>query len=157
MLPTSHFFVSESHVLDSWRVGCYHGWGFPLLMQEGRGRKEWGSACALGGQNIKPLFSRLLLYSCNLAALGRYVAVFVLGLCIPLLDVTGPLLPQWNFLTPATWLWDKQHALRALSTNHRYSVQVLSTDPLMVYLDGFIHPREVKYLTELGYELTQPP
>lgn len=35
-------------------------------MQEGRVRKEWGSACALGGPNIKSLFSRLLLYSCNL-------------------------------------------------------------------------------------------
>ena len=89
MLPTSQLFVSERHVLDSWRVGCYRERGSPLLMQEGRGRKEWGSVCALGGQNTKPLFSRLLLYLCNLAALGRYVAVFVLGLCIPLLDVTG--------------------------------------------------------------------
>jgi hypothetical protein len=52
MLPSSHFFVSERHVLDSWRVGCYRGWGFTLLMQEGRGRKEWGSACALGGSTV---------------------------------------------------------------------------------------------------------
>ncbi|KAK4147278.1 uncharacterized protein C8A04DRAFT_24520 [Dichotomopilus funicola] len=90
------------------------------------------------------------------ASLGRYVAVFVLGLCIPLLDVTGPLLPEWNFLSPARWLWDEQHALKALSTNHRYSVQVLSTDPLMVYLDGFIHPREAKYLIELGTPKFEP-
>ncbi|KAK3358573.1 2OG-Fe(II) oxygenase family oxidoreductase [Lasiosphaeria ovina] len=89
-------------------------------------------------------------------ALGRYVAVFALGLSVPLLDIAGPLLPQWNFLSPATWLRGAHSDLVALSKNHRYTFQVLSTDPFMVYLDGFIHPREAKYLIELGKAKFEP-
>ena len=41
-------------------------------------------------------------------------------------------------------------ALLSISSNHHYTVQMLSTDPVMIYLDGFIHPRETQYLLELG-------
>lgn len=89
------------------------------------------------------------------ASLGRYVAVFAIGLSIPLLDISGPLLPQWNSLSPVTWVRGTlRDDLRELATNHQYRIQVLSTDPLMIYLDEFIHPREAKYLIELGYEQT---
>ena len=41
--------------------------------------------------------------------------------------------------------------LLSISSHHQYTVQMLSTDPVMVYLGGFIHPRESPYLLELGY------
>ena len=52
-----------------------------------------------------------------------------------------------------SWLSSKASVpedLLSISSNHRYTVQMLSTDPVMIYLDGFIHPRESQYLLELG-------
>ncbi|KAK4466082.1 hypothetical protein QBC42DRAFT_259966 [Cladorrhinum samala] len=84
-------------------------------------------------------------------SLGRYVAVFALGLSVSLINISGPLLPQLNIINPLTWVGGTLgNDLKELAKNHQYRIQVLSSDPLMIYLDEFIHPREAKYLIELG-------
>lgn len=38
--------------------------------------------------------------------------------------------------------------------DHTYTIEILSLDPLVMYLNGFVHSYEIEYLLKLGYSLT---
>lgn len=79
-----------------------------------------------------------------------YICVLIFGLTIPFLigavdfDKLPVLLHRYFGFKTA------QDVLISIATTHRYTVQVLSRDPVMVYLDEFIHPLEAEYLVNIG-------
>ena len=86
--------------------------------------------------------------SANSVKLCMYVLIF--GLTIPFIlgavsfDKLPALLHRYLGFKTA------QDVLISIATTHRYTVQVLSRDPVMIYLDEFIHPLEAEYLVNLG-------
>ena len=90
--------------------------------------------------------------------------VYVVGLGLPLLIllfITSFHIPECSFLDLATKSRGKIYSgpvndMLTISLNHTYSTHVLTIDPLMIYLDGFLHASEVDYLLRLGNPLFQP-
>lgn len=48
------------------------------------------------------------------------------------------------------WLSWESSDLISISMTHRFTAHVLSIDPLMMYLDGFLHLRETEHPVKLG-------
>ncbi|KAL9626863.1 MAG: hypothetical protein Q9204_006981 [Flavoplaca sp. TL-2023a] len=73
------------------------------------------------------------------------LSALILALCVAFANIQGIFSTHWISAKPSDLT-----ELLALSKEHQYSTEILSTDPLMFYLDGFLHPREAAYLLRLG-------
>jgi len=52
----------------------------------------------------------------------------------------------WRRISPPS----EPRALLALCENHRYETKTVSVDPLVIYVDGFLHPEEIRHLLALS-------
>lgn len=83
--------------------------------------------------------------------ISSFISNFIQGL----LTTIGVLLVPFGVFTPKilekTGLIDIQsHHSSANTDQHQYSTEILSVEPLVVYINNFVSESEIKYLLALG-------
>lgn len=74
-----------------------------------------------------------------------HIPLFLGLAAVPLLCLLyASKLPSISLLAPV------QHA-HARCLNHQYSVEIISQDPLVIYVNNFLSEEEIKWLLDKGY------
>ncbi len=86
---------------------------------------------------LRLIFCKMLLHYGPIVALGAvgvYVSRFL----------------QSNIESSIGSSVDPSSGLGTYNCNHQFTTEVVSLDPLMIYINNFLNPYEVEYLLDLG-------